>query len=64
MYVGVIHVHLLSFLRQKIAVWSNKLWNVCDLLFGVLFMIGMTLRLQEQLMHAGRVIYCVDIIYW
>lgn len=50
--------------RQKIAVWSDKLWNVCDLLFGVLFMIGMTLRLQEQMMHAGRVIYCVDIIYW
>ncbi|XP_045135397.1 transient receptor potential cation channel trpm-like isoform X2 [Portunus trituberculatus] len=51
-------------LKQKITVWSDKLWNVCDLLFGVLFMIGMTLRLQEQMMQAGRVIYCVDIIYW
>uniref|UniRef100_A0A0P4WG93 TRPM SLOG domain-containing protein n=1 Tax=Scylla olivacea TaxID=85551 RepID=A0A0P4WG93_SCYOL len=51
-------------LKQKITVWSDKLWNVCDLLFGVLFMIGMTLRLQDQMMQAGRVIYCVDIIYW
>ncbi|KAG0710418.1 Transient receptor potential cation channel trpm [Chionoecetes opilio] len=51
-------------LKLKIAVWSDKLWNVCDLVFGVLFMIGMTLRLQEQTMQAGRVIYCVDIIYW
>lgn len=51
-------------LKQKIAVWSDKLWNVCDLVFGVLFMIGLTLRLQDQTMQAGRVIYCVDIIYW
>lgn len=56
--------HFLSSIRQKIAVWSDKLWNVCDLVFGVLFMIGLTLRLQEQTMQAGRVIYCVDIIYW
>ncbi|XP_069984689.1 transient receptor potential cation channel trpm [Penaeus vannamei] len=51
-------------LKQKIAVWSDKLWNVFDLIFTVLFLIGLCLRLQEQTMQAGRVIYCVDIIYW
>ncbi|KAK8740113.1 hypothetical protein OTU49_003046 [Cherax quadricarinatus] len=51
-------------LVQKIAVWSDKLWNVCDMVFAVFFMIGLTLRLQEQTMQTGRVIYCVDIIYW
>nr|XP_053639384.1 transient receptor potential cation channel trpm-like [Cherax quadricarinatus] len=35
-------------LVQKIAVWSDKLWNVCDMVFAVFFMIGLTLRLQEQ----------------
>ncbi|XP_066967422.1 transient receptor potential cation channel trpm isoform X5 [Macrobrachium rosenbergii] len=51
-------------LKLKIAVWSDKLWNVFDLVFTILFLIGLTLRLQEQTMDAGRVIYCVDIIYW
>ncbi|XP_047469379.1 transient receptor potential cation channel trpm-like isoform X1 [Penaeus chinensis] len=51
-------------LKQKIAVWSDKLWNVFDLIFTILFLIGLCLRLQDQTMQAGRVIYCVDIIYW
>ncbi|KAK7065329.1 Transient receptor putative cation channel subfamily M member 7 [Halocaridina rubra] len=51
-------------LKLKIAVWSDKLWNVFDLLFTVLFLIGLVLRLQTPTMQAGRVIYCVDIVYW
>ncbi|XP_071516413.1 transient receptor potential cation channel trpm isoform X2 [Panulirus ornatus] len=51
-------------LKQKIAVWSDKLWNVCDMIFAVLFMAALPLRFQEQTMQTGRVIYCVDIIYW
>ncbi|XP_042218269.1 transient receptor potential cation channel trpm-like [Homarus americanus] len=51
-------------LKQKIAVWSDKLWNVCDMFFALFFVVGLALRLQEQTMQAGRIIYCVDIIYW
>ncbi|XP_076047574.1 transient receptor potential cation channel, subfamily M isoform X4 [Oratosquilla oratoria] len=51
-------------LRQKINVWSAKLWNVFDLFFALFFLIGLSLRLNPSTMQTGRVMYCVDIIYW
>ncbi|XP_073399830.1 transient receptor potential cation channel subfamily M member 3 [Dendrobates tinctorius] len=52
-------------LLQKFKVWSQEYWNVTDLISILLFSIGMIFRLQEQPFSSyGRVIYCVNIIYW
>uniref|UniRef100_A0A8D2L1N0 Transient receptor potential cation channel subfamily M member 1 n=1 Tax=Varanus komodoensis TaxID=61221 RepID=A0A8D2L1N0_VARKO len=50
---------------QKIKVWLQEYWNITDLVAISVFMIGAVLRLQNQpYMGYGRVIYCVDIIFW
>uniref|UniRef100_A0A8C5KIN4 Transient receptor potential cation channel, subfamily M, member 3 n=1 Tax=Jaculus jaculus TaxID=51337 RepID=A0A8C5KIN4_JACJA len=52
-------------LLQKVKVWLQEYWNVTDLIAILLFSVGMTLRLQDQPFRSdGRVIYCVNIIYW
>ncbi|XP_012327914.1 transient receptor potential cation channel subfamily M member 1 isoform X2 [Aotus nancymaae] len=52
-------------LSQKIKVWLQEYWNITDLMAISTFMIGAILRLQNQpYMGYGRVIYCVDIIFW
>ncbi|XP_048382682.1 transient receptor potential cation channel subfamily M member 3 isoform X3 [Stegostoma tigrinum] len=52
-------------LLQKVKVWLQEYWNITDLMAILLFSVGMVLRLQEQpYMSYGRVIYCVNIIYW
>nr|XP_021536110.1 transient receptor potential cation channel subfamily M member 1 [Neomonachus schauinslandi] len=52
-------------LNQKIKVWLQEYWNITDLVAISMFMIGAILRLQKQpYMGYGRVIYCVDIIFW
>ncbi|KAI1235059.1 hypothetical protein IHE44_0002690 [Lamprotornis superbus] len=52
-------------LSQKIKVWLQEYWNITDLVAISVFIIGAILRLQNQpYMGYGRVIYCVDIIFW
>lgn len=52
-------------LSQKIKVWLQEYWNITDLVAICVFLVGATLRLQRQpYMGYGRVIYCVDIIFW
>ncbi|KAG8518865.1 Transient receptor potential cation channel subfamily M member 1, partial [Galemys pyrenaicus] len=52
-------------LSQKIKVWLQEYWNITDLVAICTFVIGAILRLQKQpYMGYGRVIYCVDIIFW
>ncbi|OWK58862.1 Transient receptor potential cation channel subfamily M member 3 [Lonchura striata] len=52
-------------LSQKIKVWLQEYWNITDLVAISVFIIGAVLRLQNQpYMGYGRVIYCVDIIFW
>ncbi|KAM8961538.1 transient receptor potential cation channel subfamily M member 3 isoform 3-T3 [Pelodytes ibericus] len=52
-------------LMQKFKVWLQEYWNVTDLISILLFSIGMVFRLQEQPFSSyGRVVYCVNIIYW
>uniref|UniRef100_A0A671T4J7 Transient receptor potential cation channel, subfamily M, member 1b n=1 Tax=Sinocyclocheilus anshuiensis TaxID=1608454 RepID=A0A671T4J7_9TELE len=52
-------------LRQKINVWLEEYWNITDLAAISTFLLGLLLRLQsEPYMGYGRVIYCVDIIFW
>uniref|UniRef100_UPI00358F2D64 transient receptor potential cation channel subfamily M member 1-like n=1 Tax=Myxine glutinosa TaxID=7769 RepID=UPI00358F2D64 len=50
---------------QKVKVWLQEYWNVMDLMAICTFTFGVVLRIQEQpYMSYGRVIYCVDIIFW
>ncbi|XP_077200940.1 transient receptor potential cation channel subfamily M member 3 isoform X13 [Paroedura picta] len=52
-------------LLQKVKVWLQEYWNVTDLIAILLFSVGMILRLQDLPIRSdGRVIYCVNIIYW
>uniref|UniRef100_A0A3B3CHB0 Transient receptor potential cation channel, subfamily M, member 1a n=1 Tax=Oryzias melastigma TaxID=30732 RepID=A0A3B3CHB0_ORYME len=52
-------------LRQKFIVWLEDYWNITDLVAISAFLLGLLLRLQrEPYMGYGRVIYCVDIIFW
>ncbi|KAF4095252.1 hypothetical protein G5714_024330 [Onychostoma macrolepis] len=52
-------------LRQKINVWLEEYWNITDLAAISTFLLGLLFRLQsEPYMGYGRVIYCVDIIFW
>uniref|UniRef100_H3BGC2 Transient receptor potential cation channel subfamily M member 1 n=1 Tax=Latimeria chalumnae TaxID=7897 RepID=H3BGC2_LATCH len=52
-------------ISQKVKVWLQEYWNITDLVAICVFAIGLTLRLQNQpYMGYGRVIYCVDIIFW
>ncbi|XP_026320800.1 transient receptor potential cation channel trpm [Hyposmocoma kahamanoa] len=51
-------------IRHKFSVWAWNMWNTYDAGFIIFFLVGMTLRLRTASMDIGRVIYCVDIIYW
>ncbi|KAG5273242.1 hypothetical protein AALO_G00149220 [Alosa alosa] len=52
-------------LKQKINVWLEDYWNVTDLFAISTFLIGLLMRLQsEPYLGYGRVVYCVDIIFW
>ncbi|KAJ8002420.1 hypothetical protein DPEC_G00158710 [Dallia pectoralis] len=52
-------------LKQKVNVWLEEYWNITDLVAISTFLIGLLLRLQnEPLLGVGRVIYCIDIIFW
>uniref|UniRef100_A0AAY4EE23 Transient receptor potential cation channel subfamily M member 1 n=1 Tax=Denticeps clupeoides TaxID=299321 RepID=A0AAY4EE23_9TELE len=51
-------------LKQKISVWMEEYWNITDMAAIFTFLLGLMLRLHETYMGYGRVIYCVDIIFW
>lgn len=40
------------------------MWNPCDAAAIIFFLIGLCLRLRLSSMQVGRLIFCVDIIYW
>ncbi|KAJ6640898.1 Transient receptor potential cation channel trpm [Pseudolycoriella hygida] len=54
-YIKILH---------KFAVWAWNMWNPCDAAAIIFFVIGLTLRFRPNTMDAGRVIYCLDSIYW
>ncbi|XP_069817937.1 transient receptor potential cation channel subfamily M member 6 isoform X3 [Dendropsophus ebraccatus] len=50
---------------QKVKVWLSEYWNVTDFIAIILFVIGFALRWPDPpLQTAGRIIYCLDIIFW
>ncbi|XP_024940536.1 transient receptor potential cation channel trpm isoform X3 [Cephus cinctus] len=51
-------------LSHKFSVWAWNMWNPCDAAAIIFFQIGLILRLRQSTFDVGRVIYCVDCIYW
>ncbi|XP_043509838.1 transient receptor potential cation channel trpm isoform X5 [Frieseomelitta varia] len=51
-------------LSHKFSVWAWNMWNPCDAAAIIFFQIGLALRLRHSTLDVGRVIYCVDSIYW
>ncbi|XP_018398032.1 PREDICTED: transient receptor potential cation channel trpm [Cyphomyrmex costatus] len=51
-------------LSHKFSVWAWNMWNPCDAAAIIFFQIGLALRLRLSTLDVGRVIYCVDCIYW
>ncbi|KAI8499346.1 Transient receptor putative cation channel sub M member 3, partial [Branchiostoma belcheri] len=53
-----------SKLTQKFWVWWDDNWNRCDTIAILAFLVGVGLRFHEPTIPYGRVLYCVDIIFW
>uniref|UniRef100_A0A4Y0BH48 Transient receptor potential cation channel trpm n=1 Tax=Anopheles funestus TaxID=62324 RepID=A0A4Y0BH48_ANOFN len=51
-------------ISHKFSVWAWNMWNPCDAAAIIFFLIGLALRMRPYTMDIGRVIYCVDSIYW
>uniref|UniRef100_A0A673VAA4 non-specific serine/threonine protein kinase n=1 Tax=Suricata suricatta TaxID=37032 RepID=A0A673VAA4_SURSU len=50
---------------QKVKVWISEYWNLMETVAIGLFSIGFGLRWGDPTLHtAGRLIYCIDIIFW
>ncbi|XP_063221522.1 transient receptor potential cation channel trpm isoform X3 [Bacillus rossius redtenbacheri] len=49
---------------HKFSVWVWNMWNPCDASAIIFFLVGLGLRLRPSTMQVGRIIYCVDSIYW
>ncbi|XP_077004556.1 transient receptor potential cation channel subfamily M member 6 [Tamandua tetradactyla] len=50
---------------QKVKVWISEYWNLMETVAIGLFSVGFGLRWGGPPFHtAGRLIYCVDIIFW
>ncbi|XP_016078465.1 PREDICTED: transient receptor potential cation channel subfamily M member 6 [Miniopterus natalensis] len=50
---------------QKVKVWISEYWNLMETVATGLFVVGFGLRWGDPpLRTAGRLIYCVDIIFW
>lgn len=49
---------------QKVFVWAYNVWNVCDAVAVMVFLMGVSLRFKPGWMEAGRVTYCITGVYW
>uniref|UniRef100_A0A8C5KNX4 non-specific serine/threonine protein kinase n=1 Tax=Jaculus jaculus TaxID=51337 RepID=A0A8C5KNX4_JACJA len=50
---------------QKVKVWMSEYWNLTETVAIGLFSVGFGLRWgHPPLQTAGRLIYCIDIIFW
>ncbi|XP_014396760.1 PREDICTED: transient receptor potential cation channel subfamily M member 6 isoform X3 [Myotis brandtii] len=50
---------------QKVKVWISEYWNLMEAVATGLFLVGFGLRWGDPPLHtAGRLIYCIDIIFW
>lgn len=50
---------------KKLKVWFSEYWNVNDFVAILLFFTGVGLRWYTGAVRtAGRLVYCLDIIFW
>ncbi|KAJ8782306.1 hypothetical protein J1605_010285 [Eschrichtius robustus] len=50
---------------QKVKVWISEYWNLMETVAIGLFLVGFGLRWGDPPFYtAGRLIYCIDIIFW
>ncbi|CAO2584947.1 Transient receptor potential cation channel subfamily M member 6, partial [Lemmus lemmus] len=50
---------------QKVKMWLSEYWNLIEAMATVLFLVGFGLRWGSPPLHTvGRLIYCLDIIFW
>nr|XP_030732856.1 transient receptor potential cation channel subfamily M member 6 [Globicephala melas] len=50
---------------QKVKVWISEYWNLMETVATGLFLVGFGLRWGDPPFYtAGRLIYCIDIIFW
>lgn len=52
-------------ISQKIKVWFSNYFNSSDFLAILMFFVGFGLRFgSESVFTAGRIVYCLNIIFW
>ncbi|KAM8866020.1 transient receptor potential cation channel subfamily M member 6 isoform 2-T6 [Synchiropus picturatus] len=51
-------------LRHKLRIWFSEYWNRSDVFAIALFLAGLVFRWHEPFRTAGRICYCLDIIFW
>nr|KAF6434722.1 transient receptor potential cation channel subfamily M member 6 [Molossus molossus] len=50
---------------RKVRVWISEYWNLMETVATGLFVVGFGLRWGDPPLHtAGRLLYCIDIIFW
>merc|ERR1740128_317250 len=51
-------------LSHKLTVWAGMHWNMCDAIAVIEYFIALALRLQTKYFHHGRVLLCLNIVFW
>ena len=51
-------------LTRKFAIWTQNWWNILDALAVMAFFLAFTLRMDQRFFTEGRVLYCLNIVYW
>lgn len=51
-------------ISHKFAVWIWNMWNPCDAAAVLFFFIALAFRLQHNTMEIGRIMYCINSVYW
>lgn len=49
---------------RKLNAWCSNAWNLCDVFFVVMFFDGLALRMMEDTLDYGRVLYSLNVVYW
>ena len=51
-------------LSTKFSVWSKTWGNFCDAMAVLFFFLALSFRLHPVYFESGRVLYCLNIVYW
>ena len=51
-------------LSHKLSVWAASPWNLCDAAAVIEFHVAFILRLQHETFDVGRVLLCLNIVFW